>query len=326
MTEKRKYRGHDLEISETENQLDIQIDGQKKKYLKTEIGYQIGYQTPKRTLLEAATSFLDTQPPAISYRRSFTDLSDNERRQLGEALNELYDNGASNNLIDSNAELHDANFLNGIHWGPAFLPWHRDFLRKLELKIQSIHADLTLPYWDWTRQDSRDLDQGPWKSIFGGRNNNGGMFNHWNYSRNSSPGRWVLPKLPDVIGELKATTFQDFRRLETGSHVPGHTWTGGTMATGESPRDPLFYLHHCNLDRLWAIWQLNNQGADQYTLDPINSDNVPEAAVPLNDQMIGGATPASMLDHEALGYLYARDTALEEAWADDGNGRLITGS
>ena len=326
MPERRKYHGYDLEISETEKQIYIQIDGQEKKYLKTETGYQIDYQPPKPTLLEAATSFLDTQPPAISYRKGFTELTDNERSRLGQALNQLYNNGTAGNLIDSNADLHKDNFLNGIHWGPAFLPWHRDFLRKLELEIQKIHSDLTLPYWDWTRQDSRDLDQGPWKSIFGGRNNTGGMFDHWGYTRHSSPRQEVLPSLSTVIKELKAPTFQEFRILETGSHVPGHTWTGGTMASAESPRDPLFYLHHCNLDRLWAIWQLNNQGIDQYTLDSIDSDRVSQAAVPLNDPMIGGATPLSMLDHEALGYLYARDIELEKAWTNAGNGTLITGS
>ena len=30
---------------------------------------------------------------------------------------------------------------------------------------------------------------------------------------------------------------------------------GGQMATERSPADPLFWLHHANVDRLWARWQ-----------------------------------------------------------------------
>ncbi len=79
--------------------------------------------------------------------------------------------------------------------------------------------------------------------------------------------------------------------------LAAHNWTGGTMAGGNSPLDPLFYLHHCNVDRLWAIWQLNHAGATQYTLDQgAGCMEVNAAFVALNDPMIGGATPASMLD------------------------------
>ena len=32
-----------------------------------------------------------------------------------------------------------------------------------------------------------------------------------------------------------------------------------------SPFDPMFYLHHCNADRLWAMWQMDGH-ADEYPL------------------------------------------------------------
>jgi hypothetical protein len=97
------------------------------------------------------------------------------------------------------------------------------------------------------------------------------------------------------------------------------------MATGRSPLDPLFFLHHCNLDRIWAIWQLNNPSAEQYEhTGVLQSDSVPEARVPLHEQMIGGATPASMLDHRSLGYTYAEDVPLAEAWRDKHGTDLVT--
>lgn len=43
-------------------------------------------------------------------------------------------------------------------------------------------------------------------------------------------------------------------RLEV-LHDGPHNWVGGIMATASSPEDPVFWLHHSNVDRLWAIWQ-----------------------------------------------------------------------
>jgi tyrosinase len=64
-----------------------------------------------------------------------------------------------------------------------------------------------------------------------------------------------------------ATTFAEFDKRVQGDlsldgmmyHSGGHFGTGGEL--GEmgnpysSPNDPLFYMHHTNLDRLWTRWQ-----------------------------------------------------------------------
>ncbi|MCZ8282161.1 MAG: tyrosinase family protein [Aquidulcibacter sp.] len=42
--------------------------------------------------------------------------------------------------------------------------------------------------------------------------------------------------------------------LETGPHDNVHGATGGFMGAFMSPVDPIFWLHHANLDRLWDIW------------------------------------------------------------------------
>lgn len=38
-------------------------------------------------------------------------------------------------------------------------------------------------------------------------------------------------------------------------HNRGHVWVGGSMLEMSSPNDPVFFLHHCNVDRVWASWQ-----------------------------------------------------------------------
>ena len=94
----------------------------------------------------------------------------------------------------------------------------------------------------------------------------------------------VLTDLPDATDRgdaLAMSTYPAFQNaLEGGvglsTNVPTfhqymhnglHSWIGG--ATGQmsdprfSPFDPIFYLHHCNIDRLWAMWQMDGH-ADEY--------------------------------------------------------------
>lgn len=41
------------------------------------------------------------------------------------------------------------------------------------------------------------------------------------------------------------------------THNAGHRFIGGHMGGAFSPNDPVFWLHHANVDRLWANWQNN---------------------------------------------------------------------
>jgi len=38
-------------------------------------------------------------------------------------------------------------------------------------------------------------------------------------------------------------------------HGSPHCFIHGHMCTFYSPEDPFFFMHHCNIDRMWAIWQ-----------------------------------------------------------------------
>ncbi len=45
---------------------------------------------------------------------------------------------------------------NAAHMGPAFLPWHRQFLLMFEHALTSVSGkQITLPYWDWTDEAGR---------------------------------------------------------------------------------------------------------------------------------------------------------------------------
>ena len=50
--------------------------------------------------------------------------------------------------------------------------------------------------------------------------------------------------------------------VSSGIHAAGHVYIGGeNLDLFSSPNDPVFFLHHANLDRIWAIYQ---------SLDPEN--------------------------------------------------------
>lgn len=254
------------------------------------------------------------------------------------------------------------------HQGPAFLAWHREFLRHFELDLQNIDPTVTIPYWEWTiNQDPTGFWPGsPFTNDFMGGDGdlpdgkvNTGPFafstGHWSlnvtdpddvsvylrreFGRIQQNSHLLAPTLPTMV-QLEVAlseTLYDIspwdwtsasglrNRLEgwirsgTGPndsppqlHNRVHVWVGGTMLGMTSLNDPIFWLNHCNIDRQWAIWQLRHPAAEKY---------LPISGAPtghnLNDTMVffseGPApwpetsTPASVVNHHALGYRYDTD-------------------
>ena len=64
-----------------------------------------------------------------------------------------------------------------------------------------------------------------------------------------------MPTFADVTAVQRQTDYASYTAaLEGGPHNTAHRWVGGVMATGWSPLDPLFWLHHAQVDRLWWEW------------------------------------------------------------------------
>jgi tyrosinase len=224
------------------------------------------------------------------------------------------------------------------HHGPGFLPWHREFLLRFEDTLQEINQKVTLPYWDWTVDNSPSPPL--WDKDFMGGNGDStqddkvttGKFAEVNkeweirvFDKNSEPpdpqgpypflrralGRPDQLPTPTLVNDVMKLVPYDppprngtsFRQaLEDDVHSLVHQWVGPSMLSICSPNDPVFWLHHCNVDRLWARWQSLNPGWPY----PPSGPNVPTGHG-LDDEMMAvwtsfKPTPHCVLNHRLLGY------------------------
>ncbi len=107
-----------------------------------------------------------------------------------------------------------------------------------------------------------------------------------------------LPSPTDIQQALAKSNYPDFQGgLEAGVgiasghrlHNDMHKWLGGHMQILQaSPFDPFFYLVHCNVDRLWAMWQTDGHLLE-YPADPPGGGDAHHHRNDLMYPWIGGA-------------------------------------
>lgn len=263
----------------------------------------------------------------------------------------------------------NVNFGHGGSGAYSFLSWHRYFLLRLELDLQSKVGGVMVPYWDWS-------DPAPiMTDTFIGPNGTVNNEVRSGYFAVDAPGTgsnptpspawwpaglvgWRLPAafgmfagalrraigmpgslvwaadMVTTLGQGSYATFQSM--LESGAGLMGggppmhnamHSWWGGGghMSSAQvSSFDPIFFLHHANVDRLWAMWQADGHATDyplagglaQHHRNDLMYPWVGAAAgygtnagiaasIPMPDfSALGGQRNVDTLDHRALGYTY----------------------
>jgi tyrosinase len=96
-------------------------------------------------------------------------------------------------------------------------------------------------------------------------------------------------------------------------HNRVHVWVGGSMLINTSPNDPVFFLHHCNVDRIWALWQdlrFNHGYPPDGTIKDrncmkIDHYNINDKIYPWQDEP-GSKTVGDMLDYRKLEIRYEK--------------------
>lgn len=209
------------------------------------------------------------------------------------------------------------------HQVPAFLPWHRRFLRDYEAALRTIDPKISLPYWNWAADNTRLNESAIWAhDAFGGdgaEDNDAhcvqtGRYANWTlllggnmtdpsvnvkhclrriWSRGISvpvrPGfPAYVPNEAEIAGNITefGPDFDAFHKWLEPHHGTIHQGVGGfsmdlngdMTAVENSPNEPVFWLHHVFVDRLWWLFQQQGEAAKEaYGGYPSNFASLPSS-------------------------------------------------
>ncbi|MEV6011806.1 tyrosinase family protein [Streptomyces sp. NPDC051976] len=85
-------------------------------------------------------------------------LTSSQRARFVEAVVELKRMGSYDKYVITHSQYFAADGENGLrvaHMAPTFFPWHRRFLLDFERELQMIDPSVSIPYWDWTRDNKQ---------------------------------------------------------------------------------------------------------------------------------------------------------------------------
>ncbi len=231
------------------------------------------------------------------------------------------------------------------HGSWYFLPWHRGYLMAFEALIRDEVVNLngphnwTLPYWNYFKPGQAKMPKAfgspDWPD---GRGNNPLYEVHRYGPKNDGE---IMVPLSEV--NMKALLEEDFVGVTSGGgtgfggpdtgfehggrhhgaiETQPHDWVHGLVG-GQSPDgtfpglmsnpiiaglDPIFWLHHANIDRLWESWLHSSQVHSNP--DALNWINGPSSigdrnfSMPKLDGTVWTYSPGDMADLSTLGYIY----------------------
>jgi tyrosinase len=229
----------------------------------------------------------------MAIRKSVRNLLSNELADLRQALGSMM-NISDNRGYEYMAGIHgipqgkckhgesgtepDPNFR-------LFLPWHRAYLYWFEKYLQDAGGDsnITVPWWDWSSDLSRsegipkaysdEIVDGNKNPLFSYHvklpdsvdltefNEMTGCQKPMEYDTHREPADpSILPTTQDIEDLLSLSDYGDFSDGLEDIHNFLHGWVGGSCGDMSfvpfSAFDPIFWAHHCMIDRLFWLWQL----------------------------------------------------------------------
>jgi tyrosinase len=232
------------------------------------------------------------------------------------------------------------------HGSWYFLPWHRGYLLAFEANIRAEvvklggPSDWALPYWNYFKADESKLPPAfaspDWPDGTGnnplfvkqryGPNNDGDVFiplDQVNLDAMTNPEFTGVASGGDpgfggvdtgfshggqTHGDLESQP-HDMVHVLVGGGDPDNPQLPGLMSDPDTAGlDPIFYLHHGNIDRLWQVWRLN----PPTDVDPTEANWLKGPAntggrifsMPMPDGKAWDYTPSDMVDLAKLGYTY----------------------
>ncbi|OHX19205.1 tyrosinase family protein [Chromobacterium sphagni] len=194
-----------------------------------------------------------------------------------------------------------------------FLPWHRMFIGYFEEIIRQVSGkpNFTLPYWDYTDPvqqilpvDFRKQGDPVWNSLY-----RASRWPQTNAGQNITQG----PGGADLnLNAMKSNLYSGTSggdagfcaNLDMNPHGALHVDVGNNVGMASVPwaaNDPIFWLHHCNIDRIWASW---NFAGGKNPADPAFLNTQFVFAGPTGGAVVGTvkdflAVPKTAYDHYA---------------------------
>jgi tyrosinase len=193
----------------------------------------------------------------------YTHAVRDDRTKAGE-ISRVYGSGSSpdKQLASDTWNTCEAHFSNNEDY---FLPWHRMFVLCLEQIVRNVSGekDFTLPYWNYTDPSQRALpvefrkqNDPVWGPLYR-KDRNPGV-------NTGTPIDKVAGASPFDLNAMKSISYGASggdagfcANLDNDPHGMVHDDIGNAVGMGSIPwaaNDPIFWMHHCNIDRIWASW------------------------------------------------------------------------
>jgi tyrosinase len=163
-----------------------------------------------------------------------------------------------------------------------FLPWHRMYLLRIEEIIRQVISeaegpeDWAMPYWNYGLGNQNATLPLAFRQPEVEGQPNYLYVEERAEGMNSGEGE-IPPEMASAVEALERPNFVGAAEFGGGEHEPSHKRAGQTGRVEETPhndvhgaiggefgwmgdpdlaaKDPIFWLHHANIDRLWEVWK-----------------------------------------------------------------------
>lgn len=222
---------------------------------------------------EEPTPFIaQSAPPPVMIRKNIYSLSSAEITSIKTGIAAMKALPVTNPTSwQYQAAIHGTTLANNLpswnscqHGTQFFLAWHRMYLYYFEriLRAKSGNPNLTLPYWNYQTNPVLPPDY----------RLNSAANTLYDATRSASiNGGGSLPASisTSINNSLNNNIpYFDFQSALEGPHGSVHVAIGGNMgAVNKAALDPVFWLHHTNIDRLWEAWLRKCGGRSNPTSD-----------------------------------------------------------